>query len=85
MYVTLGQMRGQTVLPLPPQATIPPAQAEPSLKDQDKIHILESAIVTWTKQIKHVLKADPDAPLKVRVRDKFTGACVLVSSGISIT
>lgn len=38
----------------------------PSLfNQQDKIHILESAIVTWTKQIKNVLKADPDAPLKV--------------------
>ena len=31
---------------------------------QDKIHILEGAIVTWTKQIKNVLKADPDTPLR---------------------
>lgn len=65
MFVTLGNIKGQTLLPLPPSATVPVPSAEPSLKDQDKIHILESAIVTWTKQIKAVLKSDPDAPLKV--------------------
>ncbi len=67
VMVTIGQMKGQTLLPLPPPSTLPqPAQSgEVSLKDQDKIHILESAIVTWTKQIKNVLKADPDAALKV--------------------
>ncbi len=68
MFVTIGQMKGQTLLPLPPQTTVPtlqPEQSMHSLKDQDKIHILESAIVTWTKQIKNVLKSDPDAPLKV--------------------
>jgi dynein heavy chain len=59
-------MKGQTLLPLPPSSTVPQPTQEPSLKDQDKIHILESAIVTWTKQIKNVLKADPDAPLKAR-------------------
>ncbi len=67
VLVTIGQMKGQTQLPLPPQSTMPQAQgSEFSLKDQDKIHILESAIVTWTKQIKNVLKADPDTVLKVR-------------------
>lgn len=29
------------------------------------MHRLESAVVTWSKQIKNVLKADPDAVLKV--------------------
>ncbi len=66
VFVTIGQMKGQTLLPLPSQTTMPTMQPEQGLKDQDKIHILESAIVTWTKQIKNVLKADPDAPLKVR-------------------
>lgn len=77
VQVTIGQTKGQTVLPLPSQSTLPagppaptadpqvPQQAHwPSLKDQDKIHILESAIVTWTKQIKTVLKASADAPVK---------------------
>lgn len=66
VLITIGQMKGQTLLPLPPQSTMPSVQPEQGMKDQDKIHILESAIVTWTKQIKNVLKADPDAPLKVR-------------------
>ena len=60
VLVTIGQVKGQTLLPLPHQSTLPqsaPAPgAEMPLKDQDKIHILESAIVTWTKQIKNVLK-----------------------------
>ncbi|KAF5834390.1 hypothetical protein DUNSADRAFT_8976 [Dunaliella salina] len=64
VLVTIGSMKGQTLLPLPPQSTVPTPTAEPSLKDQDKIHILESAVVTWTKQIKNVLKADPDIFLK---------------------
>ena len=72
VQVTIGQTKGQTVLPLPSQSTIPAPPAAPteqaahpvSLKDQDKIHILESAIVTWTKQIKTVLKASADAPVK---------------------
>lgn len=34
------------------------------MEDHDKVHILESCVVTWTKQIKTVLKADPDEPLK---------------------
>jgi hypothetical protein len=52
------------MLPLPTgdAATQEPASAA---ADKAKIHILESAVVTWTKQIKSVLKADPDAALKV--------------------
>lgn len=34
-------------------------------EDHDRIHILESCVVTWTKQIKNVLKSDPDEPLKL--------------------
>lgn len=65
VVVTIGQMKGQTLLPLPPASTMPaPSDTQLSLKDQEKIHILESAIVTWTKQIKYVLKADPDMALK---------------------
>jgi len=40
VLVTIGSMKGQTLLPLPPQSTVPAPSAEPSLKDQDKIHIL---------------------------------------------
>ena len=62
MFVTLGQTKGQTLLPLPPSDG---AQEEVVLQDKDKIHILESAVVTWTRQIKQVLKADPEAAFKV--------------------
>jgi len=31
---------------------------------KDKAHVLESSIITWTKQIKTVLKQDPEAALK---------------------
>lgn len=60
---TLGQLKGQTLLPLPAADT---QQQDQAAKDKAKIHILESAVMTWTKQIKSVLKADPDAALKVR-------------------
>ena len=36
------------------------------LHDKDKIHILEGAVITWTRQIKDVLKADSESALKVR-------------------
>lgn len=32
--------------------------------DHDQVHILETAVVTWTNQIKSVLRLDPDEPLK---------------------
>ena len=35
---------------------------------KDKLHVLETAVVSWTKQIRSVLGADPDAALKVRRR-----------------
>ncbi|KAF6247881.1 dynein heavy chain, N-terminal region 1-domain-containing protein, partial [Scenedesmus sp. NREL 46B-D3] len=58
---TLGQLKGQTLLPLPAADT---QQQDQAAKDKAKIHILESAVMTWTKQIKSVLRADPDAALK---------------------
>lgn len=35
-----------------------------SKSSKDKAHILESAIITWTRQIKNVLKQDPESALK---------------------
>ena len=31
---------------------------------KDRIHLLEGAVITWTKQIKNVLKQDPESMLK---------------------
>jgi dynein heavy chain len=65
--ITLGQTRGKTCLPLPPMDSggaeksasggIPPTS-------KDRIHLLEGAVITWTKQIKAVLKQDPEGLLK---------------------
>lgn len=63
VFVTIGQVKGQTLLPLPPSEITP--QEPVVLQDKDKIHILESAVVTWTRQIKDVLKADSESALKV--------------------
>jgi dynein heavy chain len=61
VYVTIGQTKGKTLLPLPPTDS---GAGDKGLRDKDQIHVLESAIVTWTRQIKGVLKTDPEAALK---------------------
>ena len=97
VYVTIGQTKGKTLLPLPPaeaggmssgssdggsvesaspgkendgvsgnavaDATSPGKKSE-AKSDADQIHALESAVVTWTRQIKGVLKTDPETALK---------------------
>ena len=99
VYVTIGQTKGKTLLPLPPggrdgsgsssdgasdgelsRASSPGKENasgfntdktvdskksdKKSSSDADTIHVLESAVVTWTKQIKGVLKTDPETVLK---------------------
>ena len=48
-----------TLLPLPPkEATIDRGNQQASVaNNKDRVHILESAVITWTKQISHVLKS----------------------------
>ena len=50
--ITIGQTKGETCLPLPPfdQGSTAPGA------NKDRVHQLESSVVTWTKQIKNVLK-----------------------------
>ncbi|KAI8473051.1 MAG: flagellar outer dynein arm heavy chain beta [Monoraphidium minutum] len=98
--VSIGESKGQTLLPLPstdpaaiaaaaaaaaaaPSAAVAAASPSGAADDQaasaatapgrpgrlppaeaEKVHILESAVLTWTRQVKKVLQADPDAPLK---------------------
>lgn len=61
VYVTMGQTKGATLLPLPPTERAPDGGGG---GDKERIHTLESAVVTWTRQIKNVLKTDPEAALK---------------------
>ena len=60
VYVTIGQVRGKTLLPLPPENVT----TSTSTSSKDKAHILEGAIITWIKQIKNVLKQEPESLLK---------------------
>jgi dynein heavy chain len=57
--IAVGQTKGETCLPLPPPEILQ-GQAE----KKNIISLLEGAIITWTKQIKNVLKLDPETPLK---------------------
>jgi len=59
-YVTLGQVDGMTKLPLPPNDVT----SVEKTSSKDKANLLENAIVHWTKQIKNVLKRDPEMVLK---------------------
>src|SRR5690348_11685732 len=56
--VTAGQLRNQTVLPLPPVGEAELTSGAPS---KEALHLLEAALVTWTRQIKTVLLLDPEA------------------------
>eukprot|EP00698_Gefionella_okellyi_P021190 TRINITY_DN679_c0_g2_i1.p1 TRINITY_DN679_c0_g2~~TRINITY_DN679_c0_g2_i1.p1 ORF type:complete len:4462 (-),score=1316.63 TRINITY_DN679_c0_g2_i1:16-13401(-) len=58
LCVMIGNTQGRTILPLPPGET---PQPEKVTRDKDRMHVLESAVVTWTRQIKNVLKADSEA------------------------
>ena len=81
VFVTIGQVKGQTLLPLPPSDIEP--QEPVVLHDKDKIHILEGAVITWTRQIKDVLKADSESALKVDCLSAVTtrqSPCELVCS-----
>ncbi|CEL96675.1 unnamed protein product [Vitrella brassicaformis CCMP3155] len=69
LYVTTGLIKGKTLLPLPPTEKEAQAVAEKAAEAADKlhkdrVHILEGAVVMWTKQIRYVLKQDPETPLK---------------------
>ena len=60
VYVALGQSIGMTLLPQPPAEML---QADRASKDKDRVHVLETAVVMWTGQIKSVLKTDPESVL----------------------
>ena len=61
VYVTIGHTKGETLLPLPPM-DLP--SADKASRDKERVHVLETAVVTWTKQIKNILKLDPEHVLK---------------------
>ena len=60
IYVTIGQVKGKTLLPLPNNDIT----TDDKKSNKDKAHVLESSIITWTRQIKNMLKQDPESALK---------------------
>jgi dynein heavy chain len=74
--ILCGQIKGETRLPMPPIDLT----GGPSTAGKNRISLLEGAIITWTKQIRSVLKQDPESQLKqvmmiphcVRILRKFT-------------
>lgn len=61
VYVSMGQLRGKTMLPLPSMDASPP---DKTAREKECVHAFETAVVTWTRQIKNVLKAEPEGVLK---------------------
>ncbi|KAJ1635860.1 flagellar outer dynein arm heavy chain beta [Pavlovales sp. CCMP2436] len=61
VYVALGQSMGKTLLAVPPGEML--RSDGSSGKDKDRVHVLETSVVTWTAQIKNVLKTQPEAAL----------------------
>jgi len=59
-FVTIGQVKGRTWLPLPPSD----ATSSEKSSSKDKAQSLEGALLHWTRQIKSVLKQDPESALK---------------------
>jgi dynein heavy chain len=75
LHVTAGLMKGHTWLPQPPRDALPSGggglavgaaggNTAQSMGSKDRVHVLEGAVITWTKQIRHVLKQDPENQLK---------------------
>lgn len=56
--ILCGQIKGETRLPMPPM------DVGGASSGKNRISLLEGAIVTWTKQIKSVLKQDSESQLK---------------------
>jgi len=53
LYVTLGQTEGKTLLP------VPTTSGDTKTSGRDQIHVLESAVVTWSRQIRDCLAKEP--------------------------
>jgi dynein heavy chain len=59
-FVTMGQIHGQTQLPTPPHKL---TQGD-NISEKDKAHVFEGCVIMWTKQIKNILKLEPEQALK---------------------
>lgn len=53
-FVTMGHMSGETLLPLPPDEVY--TNMEKNQQDKDSVHVLETAVIAWTRQIRDILR-----------------------------
>ena len=67
VLVFTGQVKGKTLLPLPPQADnmvkAAEAQAMGSMFDKGLVHAVESVVIEWSHQIRDVLSKSSAQPL----------------------
>ena len=64
IYVTIGEVQGTTKLPLPPPESGAGSAGDTSARAHKRSSELEATVMSWTKQIKNILRADPEAKLK---------------------
>ena len=55
LTMTVGQSKGKTLLPHPPEEAL----AENALPEKERIYLLESVVIKWTNRIQQVLDTDP--------------------------
>ncbi|EPY39969.1 dynein heavy chain [Angomonas deanei] len=58
MLVTVGLNQGRTLLPMPPVDL--PSRVDDTPIDKDTLYHLESAIISWTSQIKAAIASEPE-------------------------
>ena len=54
--ITVGQSKGQTLLPLP----APEAFDEEALQPKERVHLLETAVIQWAGKIEQLLNSDSE-------------------------
>lgn len=59
VYVIMGLIKGRTMLPMPSHQ-LTSGENRDTTPNKDKAHVFEGSIITWTKQIKNVLKLEPE-------------------------
>ena len=66
LQILTGYIAGETCLPLPPivDENVPERTSGQRddflMRNKERVHAMESCLITWTKQIRSVLQMDPE-------------------------
>ena len=69
LQILTGYIAGETCLPLPPivDENVPERTSGQRddflMRNKERVHAMESCLITWTKQIRSVLQMDPESSL----------------------